>query len=176
MPAAAIQASFADWKLVKTRAVVQLIFEIPVEQSDLAYKVVGGMPDAAKERWFAIARLQENGTGSETFRASPASSREAETVNNSGPASRSWHEMLPAQQAGLLCNAASFHKFLQEMCVETWNRYASFDPTSRAANSVRRLCEVSSRASIIHDTHAGMKWAELVKMYRAWMREPEYVA
>src|ERR1700677_246311 len=54
---AVIQASFADWKLIKTRSCIQLIFEIPVEASYLAYSVLGGMPRPGSEVWCAIARL-----------------------------------------------------------------------------------------------------------------------
>ena len=61
MTAAAFKATFADWKLIKTRGCIQLVFEVPLHESDMAYRVVGGMPNAAEERWFAIARLTTEG-------------------------------------------------------------------------------------------------------------------
>ena len=54
----AFRATFADMKLVKTRQVAQLIFEIPIEDFDAAYEVLGGMPVPAKERWFGIAAIK----------------------------------------------------------------------------------------------------------------------
>lgn len=175
MTAAAIQASFADWKLVKTRAVVQLIFEIPVEQSDLAYKVVGGMPDAAKERWFAIARLQENGVRTPSREAGHEMGQEP--VPHS-PASRSFNELPMPQQAGILCNEVAFHKYLGEFHSQDWRDFQSMpDPVQAATFCVRRLCGgIASRRELMPDTPEGEKWKELVSLYRAWMREPEFVA
>ncbi len=54
---AAFKATYSDWKLVKTRGVVQVIFEVPLADSDTAYEILGGMPNHANERWFGIAAL-----------------------------------------------------------------------------------------------------------------------
>jgi hypothetical protein len=51
------------------------------------------MPDPGKSIWCAVARLQEP--------------HKVATVK-----SRSWHEMSPAQQAGILCQDDMFAKFL----------------------------------------------------------------
>lgn len=56
---AAFTASYADIKTIKTRQVVQIIFEVPVEAAAHAYNVLGGWPDFTSERWFAIARMEE---------------------------------------------------------------------------------------------------------------------
>ena len=61
--AAAFQATFSDWKLIKTRKVVQVVLEIPLEGADVAYQALGGMPDPAKEIWVAstsLAQIVEN--------------------------------------------------------------------------------------------------------------------
>lgn len=52
-------ASYSDWKVVKTRQVVQVVFEIPIGAEGHAYNVLGGMPNHSKEAWFGIARLKE---------------------------------------------------------------------------------------------------------------------
>jgi len=57
--AAAFRASYSDWKPIKTRRVIQIVFEVPWESHDEAYRALGGMPDPGSERWFGIARLQE---------------------------------------------------------------------------------------------------------------------
>jgi hypothetical protein len=54
---AAFSAEYADWKLIRTRKVVQIVFEVPMELADHAYQVVGGMPNLAEPSWFGIARL-----------------------------------------------------------------------------------------------------------------------
>lgn len=56
---AAFSASYADWKIVKTRRVVQVIFEIPLEAAGHAHNVLGGMPDPEAETWFGIARMEK---------------------------------------------------------------------------------------------------------------------
>lgn len=56
---AVFTATYADIKTIKTRQVVQVIFELPVEAAGHAYNVLGGWPDFSAERWFAIARLEK---------------------------------------------------------------------------------------------------------------------
>ena len=56
-PDAIFSASYADWKLIKTRGVVSISFELPIDASGHAYNVLGGMPSPMDEKWFAIARL-----------------------------------------------------------------------------------------------------------------------
>lgn len=56
---AAFSASYSDWKVIKTRRVVQLVFEVPLEAADHAYNVLDGMPSFGSEQWFAIARMQQ---------------------------------------------------------------------------------------------------------------------
>lgn len=56
---AAFSASYSDWRIVKGRKVVQIIFEVPIEAAGHAYNVLGGMPNFGSEDWFAIARLNK---------------------------------------------------------------------------------------------------------------------
>lgn len=56
---AAFTASYSDWKLIKTRGVVQIVLEVPLKAADHAYNVLGGMPDFGNERWVAVAQLQK---------------------------------------------------------------------------------------------------------------------
>ena len=53
----AFQATYSDFKLVKTRKVVQIVLEVPLEAAGHAYNVLGGMPTFGNEQWFAVARL-----------------------------------------------------------------------------------------------------------------------
>ena len=55
---AAFQAVYADFKLIKTRGMTQFIFEVPIEHSDAAYQVLGGMPVQGESVWVAIARIK----------------------------------------------------------------------------------------------------------------------
>lgn len=56
---AAFSATYSDLKLIKTRKVVQFVFEVPLEAAEHAMNVLGGMPSPMTENWFAIARLEK---------------------------------------------------------------------------------------------------------------------
>lgn len=56
---AAFSATYADLKLIKTRQMVQFVFEVPLEAAEHAMNVLGGMPSPMEEKWFAIARLEK---------------------------------------------------------------------------------------------------------------------
>ena len=54
--AAIIEAEYVEWKMVKTRKALQLIFEVPLEKQALVQAVLGTpMPDTSTP--VAIARL-----------------------------------------------------------------------------------------------------------------------
>ena len=54
---AAFSADYADWKIIKTRGVIAITFEVPLKAADHAYNVLNGMPSYETQRRFAIARL-----------------------------------------------------------------------------------------------------------------------
>lgn len=56
---AAISGSLADFRIVKTRSVVQFIVEVPIEQADVALATLGGIPLPGVERPVALARLNQ---------------------------------------------------------------------------------------------------------------------
>lgn len=56
---AAIKATFCNFRNIAGRKVVQLVFEIPVEQGGQAYEALG-WPDAADPKWCGIALLNED--------------------------------------------------------------------------------------------------------------------
>jgi len=148
MTEAVFKATYSDWRLVKTRKVVQIVFEVPVENSDAAYQVVGGMADSSQEKWFAIARLDE----------SPPKPEKKAPIT--------FHEMSPAQQAGMLCADEAFQKFMKET--------GNVKPDN-VADTIRGLCGVTSRSDIKPGTEAARRWSGIVSDYRAWQHEPEYI-
>jgi hypothetical protein len=105
----AFRATFADLKVIKTRQCVQIILEVPTEQFDAAYEVLGGLPNPAAERWFAVAALAQD--------SKPASERPQAVVLDKPQlgGKRDWRDMPPSQQAGadpaecvrIICNVAS---------------------------------------------------------------------
>lgn len=139
---AAFQATFSDLKLVKTRQVAQLIFEIPLADFDSAYEILGGMPNPAFERWFGIAAIDLMKT------ASPK---------------RNWKDLQPAQQAGIRCNEPTFIAFLKETKSEDWHE------SQDAVECVRLICGVHSRVELGTNHKARVIWAQLDSSYQAWL-------
>lgn len=54
---AAFGAEYVDFKVIKTRRAVQIVFEVPIESADHAIQCLGGMPDNDKSVWFGIAKM-----------------------------------------------------------------------------------------------------------------------
>ena len=58
MTAAAIRAAYSDWRPVKSRKVLQLVFEVPLERQTEVLTMLGApMPD--REIWCGIALLRD---------------------------------------------------------------------------------------------------------------------
>lgn len=151
---AAFRASFSDLKLVKTRQIAQLIFEIPLAEFDAAYDVLGGLPNPASEQWFAIAPLKHS---------VPLKHRETVTkyiMTPDGP--RTWQNLQPAQQAGIRCAEPTFIAFLKENHSDDWHE------SQEAAACVRLICAVHSRVELGTNQKARMIWHQLDSAYQAW--------
>ena len=139
--AAIIEAEYVEWKMVKTRKALQLIFEVPLEKQALVQAALGTpMPDTSTP--VAIARLNL------------AALTQAEPEQIEAP--RRGKSL--AQVAGILCNTGSFRKFIR---VET---------VDQAADYIRAHCGVSSRANIDGNPDATAAFDALRGEYELWMR------
>ena len=138
----AIRATYSDLKLVKTRKVLQLIFEVPIEEADNALRVLGGMPRADAETWVGIALITE----------------EAATRPTDKPR-RPMSEVPRSQQAGILCNDDQFQQFLERLYDITIAD--NDDPAICAAEFVRNFCKVTSRAKLDSEPDRGKVWDQL---------------
>jgi hypothetical protein len=83
---AVISGTFADLKIVKTRSVVQIVIEVPIEQGKQIVEAFG-FPQPGAEIPVAVARLDE-----QPVKAPKRYSR--------------------AQKAGILCNDPHFQKWI----------------------------------------------------------------
>lgn len=137
---AAFEATYSDWKLVKSRKVVQIVLEVPMEKADLAYQVLGGMPDHAAEAWLAVAKLDKT--------------KVQETKQP-----RRWNELSVAEQAGIRCNEKAFLEFIRDSF-----QYQVAN-ASEAAWWLRDRFSVESRKDIPRD-----KWEALDNEYQIWCR------
>jgi hypothetical protein len=89
---AAISGNYADFKLVKTRSVAQVIIELPIERAEAFLKAFG-VPQPGAEKPVALALLN-------TEQPKPERPKQ------------SWSSMSRAQQAGILCADPQFQKWV----------------------------------------------------------------
>lgn len=164
MTALAFKAAYSDWKLIKTRGVVQVVMEVPLAEADAAYGVLGGMPNAANEVWFGIAAINPQAE-KEKPKAPPIVSPaklQPETDKPSAGAKRDWRDLQPAQQAGIRCDEPVFEAFLKETRPDDWHE------SRDAAACVRLICGVESRAELGTKHAARVIWHQLDEQFQAW--------
>jgi|SRR5580693_6311225 hypothetical protein len=162
MSKAIFAATYADWRLVKTRSVVQLIFEIPIEKSNEALQALGGMPNFGEDQWFAIARL-----------VSQPATEGHDNIMRPAPSEPSARAHM-VTRAAMCCIEPRFWKFLDETFS---GKPPNMDVTDEAsaATVVRYHCRVKSRSEILPATPAGDRWDRLYSRYVAWRDEDVFV-
>lgn len=176
---AAFSAAYSDWKLIRTRSVVQIILEVPVEQADHAYSVLGGMPLSGEEVWVGVARL--NMEAKEVMPDTAANARHnnvspASDTPDRAPPARARTPVAPdkrlAQRAGILCADPVFQRWLRETnsAMRIMNEGTG---EQRAAEIVRAKCGVKSRSEIIPGTPEAEAFDRMVSQFTAWKMAPE---
>ena len=150
MAAAAIKATFSDFRIVKGRKVAQLVFETPIESADEALATLGGLPRSDKEAWCGIARLDTS---------------KVQEVTPEKP-KRSFAELPIAQQAALLCGREAFAAFLRDakerMCFTE----------EEVAAVLRSICGVKSRSELSTNPSAAGRFQTLTLEFEDWMKAP----
>jgi hypothetical protein len=142
--AAAIRATFSDFRLIKGRKQAQLILEVPIEEADNAIAALGGIPQPHSDRWVAVARLN----GVEKPEPEPKEKRR-------------WEDLELSMQAGIRCEELAFQSFLGS------------HSSAEAAENIRNRCGVGSRSGLNNNPLAAEKWKELDRSYQAWLMAAE---
>lgn len=179
--ARAITGSLVDVRNVNTHKCVRLIIDVPAEN---ALKVISafGWATMVNPVPVAVARLQgprpQEGfvgddiahdlaeiplSGGKCSKGTGAAGVEGSIPSRS---TKSWDEILPSQQAGILCSDHKFWKFVSERddCIKY------IESTEDCATWVRQYCGINSRANITRNHPCWTKWRELVVDYRLWER------
>jgi len=162
----AFRATYADWKLIKTRGVVQVVMEVPLADADAAYGVLGGMPNPGQESWFGIAPISLPVQPEEASAAPPRQdSPHAPQPDGAGKRERmEWRELQPAAQAAIRANDPQFRAFLREEMV-----YPDVDTEESATISIRHICRIKSRSELSTDHRKRVLWHQLDQRYQAWL-------
>ena len=170
MEHAAIQGTFADLKSVKTRSVVQMVIEIPIEQAEQVVKAFG-FPQPGAEIAVAVARMDP-----EKAKAAPA------PTETPAKPKKPFRDYSLSQQAGMRCKEEQFviflhNKFTQafkDMLLQIDTKWTSFKMVPRdrykdvAREMVCELCAVVSRSEFDVDDAGAALWAGLNSRYEAW--------
>lgn len=128
-----IQGEYSTIRHVPSRKVAQVIVEIPQERM-AEWMELFGSPGAGTQ--VAIARL-----------ADPKSSVNSDPKADKGK--KNWHQLPPAQQAGIRCNEPAF-----------WH-FADVRNADEAAAWVRDQCQIASRSELRPGSKAAQRWAEI---------------
>ena len=159
----AFRGTYADWKNIKTRGVVQIVFEVPLADSDAAYEILGGMPNPAKERWFGIAALKP---GKEVVPDTQRSVQRLDTQPepNQPPAraKRPWRDLPYPQQAGICINEPAFAAYLREEHPDEWHE------TGEADACLKFICGINSKSELATNKKAATLWFQIDSAYQAW--------
>jgi hypothetical protein len=147
MTIAHIQATFHDWRTVKTRKMLQIIFEVPLEKQGEVLTMLGP-PDSANPSWHVIAPLKD------------------ESEDKPAKTPRPMNTLPLSQQAALLGEREAFWRFARERCgADVWSQ-------GKAADFIRDHCGVSTRADIHQGSEAGTIFLILKGDFDAWMANP----
>ena len=144
---AVIKGTFSDYKLIKTRKVIQIIVEVPVEQQAQVFAALGyPMPDS--EAWVAVARL------------------DLEKINvnleKADKPKRPFPEWPLSQQAGMRCEDYGFWQFLSK------TQRGNPLNIEEAACIVRVACGIDSRAQLDDEERPRGIWLRLNAEYEQW--------
>jgi len=135
-----IRATFSDWRPVKSRKVLQLILEVPLERTNSVLEMLGApLPDS--ETWVAVALLDKN-----VALAEKAEPTEGERIRT---------------RAVLLCREPQFQKWIlsnDDKCV--WG-----DPEQSAKVRLCEWCNIASRAELATNKEAQHKFLEMETQY-----------
>ena len=114
----AIQGTYADFKIVKTRSVAQMIIEVPLENANTVVEMFG-LPRPNEELWVAVAALHSQPKIS-------AGANEA------------------VQKAGIICRDANFGRWLRDVK----NFPLNPDDPNDIANALRAILGIRSRTEM----------------------------
>lgn len=153
---AAIRGTLVDVKIVRTRSVVQLVTELPIEEANAALETLGGIPIPGKEPWVAIARLNPIPrpaadpltAGADTPNGAPGRGTKSEAARERYQ--QLGHLERTVADCAMLCGDPAFQQWLG---VET---------EKDAAAEIRERCGIASRSDLVTNEAARWKWGAIV--------------
>lgn len=145
-----INGTFADLKSVKTRSVVQLIVEVPIEQASQVVAVFG-YPQPGNEIAVTVVRFNPD--------EDLPTADEVKGILKPEKAKKRFEDYSLSQQAGIRCGDEGFREWLKTKGLLDEEMTVPF---------VRSLCYVTSRSQFDTDKAAGELWTCLNAEYEMY--------
>lgn len=169
----AVLGTFSDAKLIKSRSVLQIVIEIPIEQADDAMKALGGYPLPAQERWVGVALAPKDREARSSMVELAAHNGSVAGSNPAAPTTqkerRPFGELELSAQAAIRCGDAEFIDFM----ADRYDIDLLIKP-NEIAKVLRYVCAVESRAEFNTDHTAGNRWLDLERQYQTWLTDKRY--
>jgi hypothetical protein len=151
-----IKATYTEWRMIKTRKVLQLVLEIPLEQQgDVLTRLGPPMPD--QEKWVAVALLDE------------LVAQEAEQKPKDLDRSLTGKQRYANSSAMEQARDRAAYRLPKDTKFRVWA--AGFSPyplrdEADVARFIRDRCGVDSRAEIATDPDAYREFIEMETAYK----------
>lgn len=153
---AVIRATYATWKPIPSRKVLQLVFEIPIEQQQEALTVLG-IPKIETAQWYAIAKLALPASAGG---ASQPSEQEAQRPNDLPiKSARKLTDYPRSQQAAIKLQDPEFIKWLSHTYPGNHNNLGSWN------NVLKWALNIESKRDLNADTVAAARWDEMLASF-----------
>jgi hypothetical protein len=150
-----LNASFADFKIVKTRGVAQLVFEVDLAQADAALALLGGVPRPEQERWVSIAPVADGARVVVT----PGPEQPPVLAKAGRPAPSDGERI--RTRAVLLCKDEQFQRWV-------WERMNYGTKSEEDARGcILDYCRIGSRSLLATVPVAQQRFLDLEAQYRA---------
>lgn len=155
-----ILGSYADLKIIKTRSVVQIVVEVPLERGKEVTDLFG-LPQPNAEIPVLVSRIDP-----EAIQRGEPPLVEPQQIEHHNDDAKPPRPL--SQVAAILCGIGSFQQYICETS-DGWDHRPT---TEEAAAWLRSVCDVKSRTEINTNPTAQRRFKELRSGYDAWLRVP----
>jgi hypothetical protein len=156
-----IAATYHSWKMLEGRSVLQLVFEVPLEQQqDVLMKLGAPRPDRAD--WYGIVRLKNPPTA--TAESRPPASVASATHAASGPGGAIQGLVRPdAERRRYAAFLRSVRDYPKNFAFQMWvaRKTGSLASEKEAAEYIKWRCGIDTRLDIKTDEAACEKFLEM---------------
>lgn len=160
---AVIRATYSDMRPVKSRQVLQIMFEVPIEQAEKVLQTLG-FPRSDTDTWCAIARLVTPEPTAAPLPAAPKSEARSQRAKDD------YALKPPAEQAVVraarLCTEVRFQSWLEQHCAGRGITTTDQPSMETTAELLRRCIGVRSRGEIKDDPAAFKRWQTVETAYK----------